>query len=140
VPVVEKITASLNKVYVEKHLTISLDVPESLFVQCEEGDLYELCGNLLDNACKWCKSQVKFTVLANEKDSFVRFSVEDDGPGIPDDKINDILKRGVRADQNIHGHGIGLAVVNELISLLGGKLIGEQSKTLGGLKWLVCLK
>jgi two-component system sensor histidine kinase PhoQ len=140
VPVVEKIIASLNKVYVEKHLTISLDVPESCFVQCEEGDLYELCGNLLDNACKWCKSQVKFTVLADEKDSFARFSVEDDGPGIPNDKINDILKRGVRADQNIHGHGIGLAVVNELISLLGGKLTGEQSKTLGGLKWLVCLK
>jgi two-component system sensor histidine kinase PhoQ len=65
--------------------------------------------------------------------------VEDDGPGIPPDKLADILKRGVRADENIHGHGIGMAVVNELVGLLGGILEGQKSNSLGGMKWNVYL-
>ena len=140
VPIIKKIIAALNKVYVEKSIKFSVDLPEQFLVRCDEGDLYEMAGNLLDNACKWCASQVKFTCQNDCKAEEACFIVEDDGPGIADDQLNDILKRGVRADQNIHGHGIGLAVVNELIVLLGGSLIGEKSHTLGGMKWLVCLK
>lgn len=140
VPVIKKIVASLNKVYVEKNIKFSVDLPEKYPVRCDEGDLYEIAGNLLDNACKWCVSQVKFTCQNDRKADEACFIVEDDGPGIADDKLDDILKRGVRADQNIHGHGIGLAVVNELIILLGGRLRGEKSHSLGGMKWLVCLK
>ncbi len=69
----------------------------------------------------------------------VVLQIEDDGPGIPDDKLEDILQRGVRADENIHGHGIGMAVVNELTELLGGKLVADTSEGLGGMKWLVYL-
>jgi two-component system sensor histidine kinase PhoQ len=65
--------------------------------------------------------------------------VEDDGPGIPADHLQNILKRGVRADQNTHGHGIGMAVVNELIELLGGRLVGDKSEVLGGMRWQVYL-
>ena len=140
VPIVEKIVASLKKVYAEKQLSITLDMPESCWIQCEEGDLYEIIGNLLDNACKWCNQQVKLTVQGGGNSSLVNFSVEDDGPGIAKGRITDILRRGVRADQNIHGHGIGLAMVNELITLLDGQLEGGSSKTLGGLRWQVSLK
>jgi len=65
--------------------------------------------------------------------------IEDDGPGIPAGKLAEILKRGVRADENIHGHGIGMAVVYELIGLLGGLLEGKKSEALGGMKWSVYL-
>jgi len=64
--------------------------------------------------------------------------IEDDGPGIPPGRLNEILKRGVRADENIKGHGIGMAVVFNLINLLGGKLVGGKSD-LGGTKWSVYL-
>jgi len=75
----------------------------------------------------------------NRRNYGVFLLIEDDGPGIPQQKLSEILKRGVRADENIHGHGIGMAVVNDLIELLGGKLEGVPSKTLGGMSWSVYL-
>ncbi len=65
--------------------------------------------------------------------------IEDDGPGIPEAKLVEILQRGVRADEHMQGHGIGMAVVSELTALLGGQLSASTSETLGGMKWQVYL-
>ena len=105
--------------------------------------MYEIVGNLLDNACKWCKNSIKVSIELNARKSRRDFSlllqIEDDGPGIPVGKFNDILKRGIRADENIHGHGIGVTVVFELIQLVGGKLEGGKSQTLNGMRWSIYL-
>jgi len=141
--IINKITASLNKVYLDKNLTFDISIPDTCLIYCEEGDLYEIVGNLMDNACKWCRQTVKITVSLKPRKARRDFSalleIEDDGPGIPVGKFNDILKRGVRADENIDGHGIGMTVVYELIGLLGGKLEGGKSAGLGGMKWGVYL-
>lgn len=141
--VINKITLSLAKVYIDKHINFNITVPESCLIYCEEGDLYEIAGNLMDNACKWCRQQVTVSVTFNNQqrsgDYCFLLRVEDDGPGIPKDKLKEIVKRGVRADENIHGHGIGMAVVSELTGLLGGKLEGGKSGTLGGMSWKVYL-
>jgi len=141
--IINKITASLSKVYIDKNIIFDITVPESCPIYCEEGDLYEIVGNLLDNACKWCTQQVKVTIALNQRkarrDFSVMLEVSDDGPGIPVGKFNEILKRGVRADENIHGHGIGMTIVYELIELLNGKLEGGKSTTLGGMRWNIYL-
>lgn len=141
--IINKTVASLAKVYLEKGVVFELNLPESSPVYYEEGDLYEIIGNLLDNACKWCRKAVKVSVSLNQRKNRRSYAVcllvEDDGPGIPQQKLSEILKRGVRADENIHGHGIGMAVVYDLINLLGGNLEGFKSKTLGGMSWSVYL-
>ncbi len=141
--VIKKISASLNKVYLDKNITFDINVPEQCPVYYEEGDLYEIVGNLMDNACKWCSHTVKVSISLNEhkgrRNFAVLLQVEDDGSGIPTGKLADILKRGVRADENIHGHGIGMAVVYELVRLMGGLLEGKKSVALGGMKWDVYL-
>jgi two-component system sensor histidine kinase PhoQ len=141
--VIKKISVSLGKVYIDKNITFDMAVAEQSQVYCDEGDLYEIAGNLMDNACKWCRSTVKVNVSLNQRKGRQNFAVlleiEDDGPGIPAEKLADILKRGVRADENIHGHGIGMAVVYELTGLLGGLLEGRKSEALGGMKWSVYL-
>ena len=141
--VINKISASLSKVYIDKQIAFDIAMPEQSPIYIEEGDLYEIAGNLMDNACKWCRHTVNISVSLNERKGrrnyAVLLQIEDDGPGIPAGKLNEILKRGVRADENIHGHGIGMAVVYELIGLLGGKLEGSKSETLGGMKWSVYL-
>jgi two-component system sensor histidine kinase PhoQ len=141
--IIRKITVSLQKVYIDKGIHFDLKIPDSCPIYCGEGDIYEIVGNLLDNACKWCKSTVKINVSANRRKGQRKYSlllhIEDDGPGIPAHKLNEILKRGVRADENIHGHGIGMTVVNELVGLLGGKLEGGKSALLGGMRWSVYL-
>ncbi len=141
--IINKITASLSKVYVDKNIIFHVEIPESCPVFCEEGDLYEIVGNLMDNACKWCKQHVKVTIALNQRKARRNFSVlleiTDDGPGIPVGKFNEILKRGVRADENIHGHGIGMTIVYELIELMNGKLEGGKSTVLGGMRWSIYL-
>lgn len=141
--IIKKITSSLQKVYIDKGITLDIKIPELCQIYCGEGDLYEIIGNLMDNACKWCHHQIKVSVSVNHRKGQRKFSVllhiEDDGPGIPAGKLGEILKRGVRADENIHGHGIGMTVVNELVGLLGGKLEGGTSALLGGMRWSVYL-
>jgi len=141
--VLEKIIFSLEKVYIDKAIIFSFDHEESCFMYCEEGDVYEIAGNLLDNAAKWCEKNISISLIQLKREVDVDFSfvlqIEDDGPGIPKEKLDDILQRGVRADENIHGHGIGMAVVNELTMLLGGKLSAGRSELLGGMMWQVYL-
>lgn len=141
VEITYKIIVSLDKVYADKNIQFDLDMPERCWVYCEEGDVYEIVGNLLDNACKWCKNRILITVDNANRGvgSSLILHIEDDGPGIPADKLKAILQRGVRADENIHGHGIGMAVVNEMIQLLGGQLQGLKSPRLGGMYWKVHL-
>lgn len=139
--VVDKIIISLQKVYWEKEINFSFEYDDEYNVYCQEGDIYEIAGNLLDNAAKWCKKTVKVSLIQLKREEDTGFSfilrVEDDGPGIPQHKLNDILQRGIRADENIDGHGIGMAVVNELIVLLGGKLTAEDNSELKGMCWQV---
>jgi Signal transduction histidine kinase len=141
--ILSKISASLSKVYIDKNIIFDMAIPKQCLIYYEEGDLYEIAGNLMDNACKWCRRTVKISVSSNvrkgRKDFSILLEIEDDGPGIPAGKLLEILKRGVRADENIHGHGIGMAVVYELVGLLGGVLEGKKSEVLGGMKWSVYL-
>lgn len=140
---VEKIIFSLEKVYCDKEIAFSFYYDDACLMYCEEGDAYEIAGNLLDNAAKWCRKNVHASLIRLEEGGKAGFSfilqIEDDGLGIAEDKLEDILQRGVRADENIHGHGIGMAVVNELTVLLGGKLSAGKSKLLGGMMWQVYL-
>ncbi len=139
--IINKILASLGKVYRDKNIRFELDIPDACPIYCEQGDLYEIVGNLLDNACKWCQHQVTVSICLNQRkarrDFSVLLTIEDDGPGIPAGQFNEILKRGVRADENIHGHGIGMTVVHDLIGLINGRLEGGTSAALGGMKWTV---
>lgn len=141
--IIKKIITSLEKVYRDKQIIFTLEIDDSLQVYCEEGDLYEIAGNLLDNAGKWCQKNIKVSLLSiseNRADNCkVLLQIEDDGAGIAPEKLSEILKRGVRADEKIQGHGIGMAVVYELVELLDGKLTGERSEALGGMKWKVYL-
>lgn len=140
---VNKIIASMKKVHADKQILFEIKKPENFKIYCEQGDFYEIAGNLIDNACKWCDKKVRVSILNKNQIKQDGYSfllqIEDDGPGIPADHLNDILKRGVRADQNTDGHGIGMAVVNEIIDLLGGRLLGDKSQSLGGMRWRVYL-
>ena len=138
--ILHKIILSLEKVYADKDLTIHADFVNVSRLNCETGDFYEIAGNLIDNACKWCQHQVRVTLQAslNKHYSIVLF-IEDDGQGIDPEQLGRLLQRGIRADENIHGHGIGLAVVQELIILLNGRLKCQKSELLGGMKWVVFL-
>ena len=64
--------------------------------------------------------------------------VEDDGPGISEQDRARILERGVRTDETVPGHGLGLAMVRDTVELYGGALSVESS-SLGGAKFTLRL-
>jgi len=120
-PIIETLTRALQKVYADKNIQFKLDIPNDLRVRADEGDLTEMFGNLLDNASKWCQQSIKCRAVVFS--DHVDISISDDGPGIPEDKIEHILVRGMRADEAVAGQGIGLAVVKEIIEAYEGKLL-----------------
>ncbi len=120
-PILAELKASLLKIHRDKPVSCVLQVPAGASYPAEQGDLYEVLGNLLDNAWKWCRSEIVVTVQTGENLVVV---VADDGPGIPDDQTEAVLDRGRRADQrgDVPGQGIGLAVVREIVGLYGGSV------------------
>lgn len=83
-------------------------------------DLEDLFGNLLDNARKWAKGRVAIEI--REAPGGILVVVEDDGPGIPEERRRDVLDNGVRLDRTVPGTGIGLAIARDLVELSGGRL------------------
>jgi two-component system sensor histidine kinase PhoQ len=130
-PAVQRIVAALQKVYSDKAFQIIVDVDSDTRFRGDEGDLTEMLGNLLDNACKWCRNKVRISASSDE--GHLRICVEDDGPGISDADAARVFMRGARTDETVPGHGIGLAVVREIVEAYGGKAsIGKSA--LGGTK------
>jgi signal transduction histidine kinase len=103
-------------------------LPDPLALDRE--DMLELLGNLLDNACKWSRGQV---LLELRVEDGIRLRVEDDGPGVAERDLQDLAKRGVRIDERSPGHGLGLAIVRDIVTLYGGSLDFSRSERLGGL-------
>lgn len=128
-PVMEKIVAALNKVHREKNVSVEIMVPDDLAFPGDEGDLMELLGNLADNAYKWCRSKVSMSAVIH--DGLLTITIEDDGAGIAPSQAENILQRGVRADEAVPGHGIGLAVVRDIAEAYQGT-VGAGRSSLGG--------
>ncbi|MGT2481889.1 ATP-binding protein [Methylobacterium oryzae CBMB20] len=99
-PRLSDLRAALTRIHAEKGAAIDLDVPETLSVSCEGQDLDEMLGNLVDNACRWCRVRVR--VSATARDGAVAVSVEDDGPGL-DPAASAVMARGRRLDEGRAG-------------------------------------
>lgn len=127
-PIVDKTVSALSKVYREKHPEFDVQMPEDLRLRADDVDLYELVGNLMDNATKWCRGQVR--ARAGVVGRRIELHIEDDGPGFPDTPEN-LLARGARADERMPGQGLGLSSVIEIVQAYEGELRFGRS-TLGG--------
>ena len=128
-PVVERLLRSLQRVHSQKLIRVSASIDNEARFRGEERDLMELLGNLLDNAFRYGRSAVSVTASrlpGDGGDDALRIVIEDDGPGMTADRREALLQRGVRGDEREDGHGLGLAIVVELVEAYGGTLtLGE---------------
>ena len=142
-PQAEQIVAGLEKVYARKRVLCEFEIAEHARFHGETGDLQELLGNLLENAFKWADSRVLLTVAEGETGAGRRpglsIVVEDDGPGIAEARIGHVLQRGVRGDERVQGHGIGLSIVQDIVRSYRGELQVDRSPELGGARFAVTL-
>ena len=137
-PIAEDIVASLEKAYAQKSVNCGFEIhPDARFFG-ERGDLLELLGNLLENGFKWCTHSVLLSaepmVKVQSRRAGLRILVEDDGPGIAPEQVPELLKRGVRGDERVQGHGIGLSIVQDIVRAYRGELKVLRSE-LGGARF-----
>jgi two-component system, OmpR family, sensor histidine kinase PhoQ len=125
----ERLLGALGKLHAGRAVATELDLAPDLSFRGAEGDLLEVIGNLLDNAFKWTRTRVR--VEARREAGMLVIRVEDDGPGIPAEQVQDLGERGARADLSAPGYGIGLAVVREICRAYGGDL-SIAASPLGG--------
>lgn len=120
----------LEQCHPEKHLHFELDAPDQR-LRYDRQDMLELIGNLADNACKWATATVRIEV--DYENESLCITVADDGPGCPDTELDKLSQRGLRLDESIQGHGLGLAIVCDIVEFYGGHLRIQRDPRLGGL-------
>ena len=130
--VLDELSRTLGRIYLDKGIDIDWDADESLFFLGERQDLLEIAGNAIENACKWGRAKVRVRAdeLGPER---VRLLVEDDGSGLPPERRAEVIQRGTRLDETAPGSGLGLSIMDELARAYGGALILSDSP-LGGLR------
>jgi two-component system sensor histidine kinase PhoQ len=136
--IINKISTALEKVYLEKRVQFDSTLPNSILIRMDESDCYEVMGNLLDNAFKYCQDKMRINCIETKNDE-IELNIEDNGSGLSSPEIDRILNRGTRLDEANEGQGIGLAVVAELVNSYNVNLRFEPS-TLGGLKVVLTLQ
>jgi len=134
--IIHKILSSLDKVYQSKNIRRQYQIDHDIYIHADEGDMYELLGNILENAYKYCNRQVN--IFISDHSSNIEIHIDDDGNGIPKYAQNDIIKRGKRIDTQEEGHGLGLAIVSDIIEAYQGEVHIEKSH-LGGARFILQL-
>jgi signal transduction histidine kinase len=113
-------------------VTVDIAGDHQAQVRVERQDLDEMLGNLVENAAKYGGGRVFVTV--ERKGASVDILIEDDGPGIPEERLGELFTRGARLDTTGKpGTGLGLAIVRDVAEIYGGSIRLEESEDLGGL-------
>ena len=130
-PVIERLARVIRRVGANPEIELVVDVAPGHLFAGEAQDLEEMVGNLLDNACKWARRRVR--VASRSSGGEVAILIDDDGPGLPVERREEVFERGRRLDQSVPGSGLGLAIVRDLAEIYGGR-VGLEDSPEGGLR------
>lgn len=132
----DELCATMRQLHRDRDIGIDIRRQGERTAFGDREDMQELLGNLLDNACKWARHRVHVEIKA---DDVLRIVVADDGPGIEEGAAARVMTRGVRLDESRQGHGLGLAIVGDIVAAYGGELAFGRDAALGGLAVTVSL-
>ncbi|EED38684.1 two-component sensor histidine kinase [Stenotrophomonas sp. SKA14] len=119
-PAAEALCRLMTRVHASRGIHFRVDVAPGLAFAGAVTDLEEMLGNLLDNAGKWARHEVRLRALAQQ--DRLHIEVRDDGPGLDEAKLESVLQRGVRLDERVEGSGLGLAIAADIAASHGGSL------------------
>lgn len=114
--ILNALVGSCKALYRDKALNFVVQVPHGATLLGDREDLFELFGNLIDNASKWADTQVFISLQGTTVE------ISDDGPGCPPGMLAEITQRGFRADENTPGSGLGLAIAQDIAGTYGAAL------------------
>lgn len=111
----------------EGHITFKREIGrKSIFVEIDEDKITQILYNTISNAIKYSPEGGQLTFRLKERDGFIEVSIQDEGVGIPKDKLDKIFDRFYRVDKartrNLGGTGLGLAIAKEMVVAHGGSI------------------
>ncbi len=124
---------TFEQLYRDKQIIFKATISECALLNMEKEDAFELLGNLIDNACKWCLTTVSIHFEDN------RLVIEDDGQGATEEQLHHLDDRGYRTDETKPGYGIGLSIVKGLVAAYQAEMTFSNGD-LGGLKVEILFK
>ena len=128
---------TMQRLHAGRDLSFELaPAAQDLAFRGEAQDLYELLGILIDNAGKSARQRVVVDVQCVEGQ--LCFTIDDDGPGIPEAERGHMFERGVQLDEQRPGSGLGLDIVRALTDTYGGS-VQALASPLGGARLRLCL-
>lgn len=140
-PILERMADSLERLHVDSGLRAEVVGDAELVAHMDERDLWEVCGNLMENAAKYGNGRLRAAVRPGEagrRRNGVIIEIEDNGPGIAPKALDRLFERGQRGDERRDGQGLGLSIVRELVEASGGRLEVDTGE-FGGARFRVIL-
>jgi signal transduction histidine kinase len=134
--VIGRVVAVIGRTPAGARLKWLVDVPGDLQLRIDPDDLAEALGNLIENAARHAESSV--IIRTTRQDDDARLEVIDDGPGIPAERLEEVLARGGRLDTSGSGAGLGLAIARDIAEAWDGRL--EIRSPAAGLEAVLVLR
>ncbi|MEZ5870694.1 MAG: HAMP domain-containing sensor histidine kinase [Nitratireductor sp.] len=127
-----RLVATMSRLPGAGHISFEVEIQPGSTCELTADDFNDVVGNLLENAVRAARSKVAISLTPALGDEPRRFTVEDDGPGVPEARMGAILTRGKRLDEKSGGAGLGLAIVSDILEEYDTSLVTARSQ-LGGL-------
>jgi signal transduction histidine kinase len=137
-PAIDDLLAVLARIYAERDIDVILQTIPDCAVAIDTQDLDEMLGNVLDNSWRHARSRIVISGSLTPGTNLVHIVIEDDGPGFTQSDSTAAIIRGQKMDELADGHGLGLAITQELAQLYGGSIELDRSD-LGGAAILLAL-
>ncbi|MUK63415.1 GHKL domain-containing protein [Aliivibrio fischeri] len=119
-PIVDKLTKMFIKIHKDRQIEFICNYNNTQTLPINYNDLMEVLGNILENSYRFANSYIILSIV--ERSEGFNIHIENDGEPLPQDKIESVFQRGIRADEKNPGTGIGLAVCEEIISSYNGQI------------------
>ena len=119
-PILEKLTKMFNKIHQARTIEFIHNYEKDQTLPINYNDLMEILGNILENSYRFANNYIILSIV--ERSEGFSVHIENDGDTLPENKMNSVFQRGVRADEKNPGTGIGLAVCEEIVSSYHGQI------------------
>lgn len=127
---IRTVVKEFDAVSEEQQVSIQIEIPHSsLLVSADRDKLCQVLRNILGNALKVSSPGGKIRVEIRAYDEFVSVRVVDQGPGIPEEELEQVFKKFVQSKHTINGAGgtgLGLAICREIVAHHGGRIWAEN--------------
>ncbi|MDH3324716.1 MAG: ATP-binding protein, partial [Candidatus Peregrinibacteria bacterium] len=107
-------------------------------VFCDKAKISQVVCNLVSNAIKFSGFGETISITISDEQSFVRFQIEDDGVGVPEDELDEVFNKFIQSSKTktgAGGTGLGLPISKEIILLHKGSIAAGLGKNGGAVFW-----